>query len=310
MENKLKAEKAEAKKKAAEKLALQERKIQEAKRKAAEERERERLKARELEIIHERETAEMKAKAEAEAQRQAKIKKEQDEERKRKQEEQARIDAEAAIFEEEFNKRMKSKREMNVPLVQQKDPEVEEEKSLPPCAFGDPDLLGLSEWELDLQCDDLFAEVPIRFKPKRGNSLDESIAQKIKELGITIPVKHIEKQLYLIGSARVNLELKRFLMVRAGGGYERFDEYVPQHHRYFQRSLVIHMIKSGESLEWVVDQIMAGKKHSQIPPAAAVTMSPRRHVMIDLPSKKKANKYTPTKFKSSSISPPKRNSLT
>ena len=66
-------------------------------------------------------------------------------------------------------------------------------------------------------------------------------------------MKHIEKQLYLIGSARVNLELKRFLMVRAGGGYEKFDEYVPHNHRYFQRSLVIHMIKSGESLEWVVN---------------------------------------------------------
>lgn len=50
------------------------------------------------------------------------------------------------------------------------------------------------------------------------------------------------------------------LMVRVGGGYEKFIEYVPKYHRYFERSLVVHMIKSGESLEGVVDAIFNGKK--------------------------------------------------
>ena len=31
-------------------------------------------------------------------------------------------------------------------------------------AFGDPDLLGISEEELDQQCDELFAQYPIRFQ--------------------------------------------------------------------------------------------------------------------------------------------------
>ena len=85
----------------------------------------------------------------------------------------------------------------------------------------------------------------------------------IKQLGITIPIMHIEKHLYLIGSQRSILELKRnFVMVRTGGGYEKFEEHVPKNHRFFQRQLVVHMIKSGESLEWVVDQIVAGKKGS------------------------------------------------
>lgn len=54
------------------------------------------------------------------------------------------------------------------------------------------------------------------------------------------------------------------LMLRVGGGFEKFTEYVPKNHRYFERSLVVHMIKSGESLEWVVDEICQGKKIKNI----------------------------------------------
>jgi hypothetical protein len=63
------------------------------------------------------------------------------------------------------------------------------------------------------------------------------------------------------------------------------------------------MIKSGESLEWVVDKIIAGKKHSQIPPAAAVIMSPRKHVKIDLPNKKNSASKSPLRATRKSISP-------
>jgi hypothetical protein len=49
-------------------------------------------------------------------------------------------------------------------------------------------------------------------------------------------------------------------MVRVGGGFEKFIEYIPKNHRYFERALVVYMIKSGESLEWVVDTLKNGKK--------------------------------------------------
>lgn len=48
--------------------------------------------------------------------------------------------------------------------------------------------------------------------------------------------------------------------MRVGGGYEKFEDYVPKNHRFFQRTLVVHMIKSGESLEAVVDNLISGKK--------------------------------------------------
>jgi len=78
----------------------------------------------------------------------------------------------------------------------------------------------------------------------------------IKQLRITIPILFIKEKLYLIGSVRINVDMKTDnLMLRVGGGFEKFIDYVPKNHRYFERSLVVHMIKSGESLEWVVDEI-------------------------------------------------------
>ena len=78
----------------------------------------------------------------------------------------------------------------------------------------------------------------------------------IQQLRITIPNLFIKEKLYLIGSVRINVDMKTDnLMLRVGGGFEKFSEYVPKNHRYFERSLVVHMIKSGESLEWVVDEI-------------------------------------------------------
>lgn len=49
-------------------------------------------------------------------------------------------------------------------------------------------------------------------------------------------------------------------MVRVGGGYVKFEDHMDKHERYYQRALVVHMIKSGESLEWVVEQLKANKK--------------------------------------------------
>ena len=82
---------------------------------------------------------------------------------------------------------------------------------------------------------------------------------------ITIPIMHIKQKLYIIGSQRINLDVKNDqLLCRVGGGYEKFHEYVPKNSKYFQKMLVVHMIKSGESLEWVIDALMNGKKIKNI----------------------------------------------
>jgi hypothetical protein len=50
------------------------------------------------------------------------------------------------------------------------------------------------------------------------------------------------------------------IMARVGGGYENFTEFVANNHRFFERTLLVHMIKSKESLEWVCEQLINDKK--------------------------------------------------
>jgi len=73
-------------------------------------------------------------------------------------------------------------------------------------AFGDLALLGITEAELDEQCDDLFNDVPIKFVPRKNNKICEKIKFYIKELIITIPIVHIKSDLYLVGSERLNFK--------------------------------------------------------------------------------------------------------
>ena len=132
-------------------------------------------------------------------------------------------------------------------------------------AFGDPDLLGISEEELDEQCDELFNQYPIRFEPRYGDQMDELIASSIYDNNFNIPIIWIKGKLYLIGSQRITCVIKRnTILLRVGGGYEKFATFVQKNHRYYQRMLVIHMIKSGESLEWVVDSLKNGQKIKNI----------------------------------------------
>lgn len=92
---------------------------------------------------------------------------------------------------------------------------------------GDFDLLGFSEQEIDLQCAQLFASDPIQFKPRRGNELDEKVAEQLQLLETKIPVLWIKADLYLIGCKKFNLSIKRdLLLIKVGGGFEKFEEYV------------------------------------------------------------------------------------
>lgn len=125
--------------------------------------------------------------------------------------------------------------------------------------------MGITEEEVDKQCDELFQSTPIKFKPRKNMIVDEMISLFIKTLGIKIPIIWIKANLYLIGSQRLTCEIKKDqLILRVGGGYQKFQEWVIQNHRYFMRMLVIYMIKSGESLEWVIEQLIQGKKIKNI----------------------------------------------
>lgn len=103
-------------------------------------------------------------------------------------------------------------------------------------AFGDLALLGITEIELDKQCDDLFNTTPIEFIPRKGNKIDEKIRFYIQELGITIPIDWIRGDLYLIGCDRLTIKQNQnndSLLVRVGGGYVKFEEHIEKYDRYY-----------------------------------------------------------------------------
>lgn len=80
------------------------------------------------------------------------------------------------------------------------------------------------------------------------------IGKFIEKDEIKIPIVHIKDHLYLIGVNRCTCELKGTkAMIRVGGGYEQLKAYVLKYQKYFARALVINMVKSEQSLEYVIN---------------------------------------------------------
>ena len=107
----------------------------------------------------------------------------------------------------------------------------------------------------------MFAQTPIEFRPRKDSEVDKHVAKAIRDFQITIPIAWIKDSLYLVGSQRTNLLLKRDkLMIKNGVSFEKFDEFVLQNLQHYQRTLIGYMMRSGESLEFVVDQLINNKK--------------------------------------------------
>ena len=75
-------------------------------------------------------------------------------------------------------------------------------------ANSEMEMLGISQADIDQQCNDLFTETPIKFIPRKFNEIDEMIDLIIETQEITIPIIWIKGKLYLIGCNRLTLELK------------------------------------------------------------------------------------------------------
>ena len=102
----------------------------------------------------------------------------------------------------------------------------------------DIDQLGITEEEIDQQCDDLFYDTPMKFKGRKGNPIDEKIKFYIQELELKFPIEFIKDDLYLIGTERLNIKQNTnndSLLVRVGGGYTKFENHVLKQDRYYKR---------------------------------------------------------------------------
>ena len=70
---------------------------------------------------------------------------------------------------------------------------------------------------------------------------------------------HIQEELYLVGAKRVKVSMRDGqVLCRIGGKMQNLKEYVKEHGQFFKRTLVISMIKSGEDLQSVVDDLKLG----------------------------------------------------
>ena len=122
---------------------------------------------------------------------------------------------------------------------------------------------GFTDGEIEAQCNELFKTAPIKFEARKNNALDQKIKQIIKDNDITVPIiqDHQNDNLYLVGANKLPCTLKSDnVVVRVGGGTDKLDDYVLHNHRTFEKILVIHMINSNQSLEWVTDELMQGRK--------------------------------------------------
>ena len=145
---------------------------------------------------------------------------------------------------------------------------------------------GFTDEEIDQQCDELFRDTPIRFRPRKGNQVDQNIENIIQAYDVRIPIVQDTKndKMYLIGTQKLPCNLRQDnVLVRVGGGSDKLDDYIRHNHRTFERMLVIHMINSNQSLEWVVDQLMQGNKikggmvhQNMLQPRASTSISPVR----------------------------------
>lgn len=105
----------------------------------------------------------------------------------------------------------------------------------------------MDEHEVENQCDEIFKDVVIPFTRRKGNDMDKMVNDLLGKLGVTMPVLHIKDNLYLIGSLRLNLELNGdILMIKTPEGkLQKFVEYIPANHRFHEKCLVVHMMRSG-----------------------------------------------------------------
>ena len=124
-----------------------------------------------------------------------------------------------------------------------------------------PEPSGLRQWVQGLYS--IVCAASKRNKRSLWLQLPDKPGIDMQELDIKFPIELIKDDLYLIGCERLNIKQNsntESLLVRVGGGYVKFEDHVLKQNKYYQRMLVIYMIKSGESLEWVVEQLIANRK--------------------------------------------------
>ena len=84
----------------------------------------------------------------------------------------------------------------------------EENKAYEHYVQGDVDYTGVTEQEIEEQCEVLFSDAPIKFVARKNEKVDQEVKRMVEEMNITIPIIWIKQNLFLVGNKSINLEKK------------------------------------------------------------------------------------------------------
>ncbi len=104
---------------------------------------------------------------------------------------------------------------------------------------------------------------PIDYAAQQGNACDERLAELIKQYSIRMPIKMIEEGKYMFGTriVRANLDTNT-VMVRVGGGYREFHEYIKCEDIELRR-LQIKIEQTGLTLDQLVRKMLNAARHKK-----------------------------------------------
>jgi hypothetical protein len=89
----------------------------------------------------------------------------------------------------------------------------------------------VDDLKFEQKCEEFFKDVPVEFKAKKGNRLEELIQKIVKKLNVTIPIIPIRGSLFLIGSIRSNCEIKlpdQVMIKVIGGTSQKLEKYLTE----------------------------------------------------------------------------------
>jgi len=103
----------------------------------------------------------------------------------------------------------------------------------------------------------------IDYSAQLGNACDERLAELIKQYNIRMPIKMIEEGKYLMGTRIVSMQLDtNTVMVRVGGGYREFHEYVKCEEIELRR-LQIKIEQTGLTLDQLVRKMLNAARYKK-----------------------------------------------
>ena len=93
----------------------------------------------------------------------------------------------------------------------------------------------------------------------QGDEVDELLAKYINEMELTLPVRRLEYGYYLFGTKKIYAKVMNGkLVVRVGGGYMTFKEFIETHANAELNKIAELQAKGNWDLEEYVRQVSAG----------------------------------------------------